>query len=492
MIMHASDIGYVIGTRNDVDFSGFQSVLDVPILWNQLEDAIATVSRSSQQKHPNAYRHLLIRAHKGTSQIHIQIALATADAVIIAHYLDTKSDEQSIIVQEQSAIRIPIEYVKKGIQAIKKDRFNVSLPMRMQIFKIMKEHMLFVLADQDGRFMSIDGMAYTPSLPSYFFDEKDNKQTGKASSEYLDWYDRLALFNWGSNSDVSRPVFLDQGYVRYAEIKASLLQRCFELVYHATGDNKVRPVLRSVLMQFTEAGTIVCTGTDGYRLAQYRYVPFGDGTDCRYSPDWKSHQFVLHKDGVAALLAVLKRCSPNEMADVYLSSSHRSVIFRVGHADVLVPNIQSSYPDIRHVIPADNEYQTTVVIEKSVLLRMLRKYRQGIKKVRKNPGIQLHIFPSHLVLLPFLYPFGNNDNDPDDIYNQSEVVKIISMEGKPITINTDARFLYEAVHAVQTRILAIRCISQNRVIEITSCENTASRHSQYMMPIVESIVERKQ
>ena len=127
-----------------------------------------------------------------------------------------------------------------------------------------------------------------------------------------------------------------------------------EVVFAASGDT-TRPMLTGVCFN-TRKGTLYIAGTDGYRLAERKFVE-----------NVKSEvRAVVPR---ATLQEVLRSLS-DEMEEVEMMFTETQVRFRMGEVEVVSKLIDGSYPDYLILLPKD--LGVTVVAEKGELMRMVK------------------------------------------------------------------------------------------------------------------------
>ena len=127
-----------------------------------------------------------------------------------------------------------------------------------------------------------------------------------------------------------------------------------EVVFTARGDTS-RPMLTGVCFS-THDGALYIAGTDGYRLAERKFI---DGVKSEVKA-------VVPR---ATLQEVLRAFS-DEIEEVEIAFTETQVRFRMGEVEVISKLLDGSYPDYRALIPGDLEVE--VIAEKMELSRMVR------------------------------------------------------------------------------------------------------------------------
>ncbi|MDO5481001.1 MAG: DNA polymerase III subunit beta, partial [Candidatus Saccharibacteria bacterium] len=127
-----------------------------------------------------------------------------------------------------------------------------------------------------------------------------------------------------------------------------------EVIFAASGDT-TRPMLTGICFS-TNEGALYVAGTDGYRLAERKFIE-GVKSDVKAVVPRATLQEVL-------------RSFSDEMEEVEIVFTETQVRFRMGEVEVVSKLIDGSYPDYRGLIPKNLEVE--VVAEKVELARMVK------------------------------------------------------------------------------------------------------------------------
>ncbi len=224
---------------------------------------------------------------------------------------------------------------------------------------------------------------------------------------------------------------LDGGiHINVAEIKEMIQQ----VVFAASAD-EARPILTGVLLT-VDGNQITLAAADGFRLSvRSAELP---------SPTERPLQAVIP----ARALSELARISTDGKETITMVLSPRSgrVIFRAKDAELASQLIEGTFPDYQQIIP--RSYQTRTVLSTASFLKACKQAeifaREGslIARISITPGGELQ--PGTVEISGQSEETGSNQTMVD-----------ASIEGPPILIAFNVRFLREVLDVIKTPNVAL-------------------------------------
>ncbi len=224
---------------------------------------------------------------------------------------------------------------------------------------------------------------------------------------------------------------LDGGiHINVAEIKEMIQQ----VVFAASAD-EARPILTGVLLT-VDGNQITLAAADGFRLSvRSAELP---------SPAERSLQAVIP----ARALSELARISTDGKETITMVLPPRSgrVIFRAKDAELASQLIEGTFPDYQQIIP--RSYQTRTVLSTASFLKACKQAeifaREGslIARISITPGGELQ--PGTVEISGQSEETGSNQTMVD-----------ASIEGPPILIAFNVRFLREVLDVIKTPNVAL-------------------------------------
>jgi DNA polymerase-3 subunit beta len=228
---------------------------------------------------------------------------------------------------------------------------------------------------------------------------------------------------------------LDEGI----QINMTDLKEMIHQVVFAASTDEARPILTGVLMT-VEGGTITMAAADGFRLSVR--------TTELSSPVERPISAVIP----ARALSELARISGDgkEMVTMVLPPRSGRVIFRAKDAELASQLIEGSFPDYNQIIP--QRYETRTVLSTASFLKACKQAeifaREGslIARVSITPGGELE--PGTVEISGQSEETGSN-----------ETVVDASIEGPPLLIAFNVRFLREVLDVIKTPNVALETSS---------------------------------
>ncbi|HFC09438.1 MAG TPA: DNA polymerase III subunit beta [Chloroflexi bacterium] len=224
---------------------------------------------------------------------------------------------------------------------------------------------------------------------------------------------------------------LDEGVM----VSVGDFREMVQQVGFAASSDDARPVLTGVFLQ-VEGGTLTAAASDGYRLSVRKLsVQNGGGADLSLIVPAR------------ALNEVARAARDDEEAVVMVAPPGRGqVVFRVGSdVEVVSQLIEGEYPPYEQIIP--QRYTTRTVVSTAAFVKACKQAeifaREGTQSTRLTitPGGEV---PGELRISATSESTGS-----------SESTLTATVEGEPITIAFNVRFLREALEAIRTPEVAL-------------------------------------
>lgn len=212
-------------------------------------------------------------------------------------------------------------------------------------------------------------------------------------------------------------------------------------VAFAASTDEARPILTGVLVQVNE-DEITLSATDGFRLSVR--------TSKLATPAGTSLRVVVP---ARALSEVARIAGDGEetLTILYLEKRNQ-IVFRLKNIEVVSQVIEGTYPDVSKIIPLS--YQTRTVLSTQAFLKGCKQAeifaREGSQITRLN-----------------IVPGGEMQPGSVEISGQSEEIgssrNLIdaSIEGEPIVIAFNVRFLREVLEVIKTPNVALETTRDN-------------------------------
>ena len=218
-------------------------------------------------------------------------------------------------------------------------------------------------------------------------------------------------------------------------LDAETFREIVEQVAFAAAKEEARPVLTGVSLRSKE-GKLYIAATDGFRLSLRTVepeTPVPDGWDVILpARTFKELDRIVAKTDAAVHMAVLQE--------------RRQMAFRTGPVDVLSQLIEGAYPQYEPLIPTS--YRTRLVVSRDLFLNACRQ-AQIFTRERFNEAVRLEIEPGEEA--PGILRVIARDEELGETATNLPAV----VEGEPITIGFNVRFLREALDAMPTADVAL-------------------------------------
>ncbi|WAH37010.1 DNA polymerase III subunit beta [Alicyclobacillus dauci] len=216
--------------------------------------------------------------------------------------------------------------------------------------------------------------------------------------------------------------------VQGLQVQSSMLGDLIRTTAFATANTEVRPILTGINIQCAN-DKLTFTATDGLRLATH-YVTLTD------APKW---QAVIPGKSLIELTKIL--ASGDDIVELYLTESHS--LFVSGDTRFYTRLIDGTYPDTSRIIP--NGHKTEVIVPGDDLLGAIDRAAL-IARDRDNHMVRLELENTVLTV---------SSNSPE-IGNVSETVESEQKTGDDLQIAFNARYVLDALRALDAAQLTIR------------------------------------
>lgn len=226
-----------------------------------------------------------------------------------------------------------------------------------------------------------------------------------------------------------------------SSLKVKSFSRAIDHVFYAASLDETRPVISSILLQFTEEECTIAA-TDGYRLAVEKIE----------ATKFDETQQVLIQ---ARMLAEIARIiGKNNAEDVYIFVSQElaQVSFQVEDTTMMVRLTEGKFPNFKAIIPPS--FAITTLIEREPLIHALKTALVVAKE--SSSIISLEINPSLIKVLGMSQNVGENTTDLESSYTGKEKK----------TISCNAKFLLDCLSRIDAELIEFSLNEELKPIRI--------------------------
>ncbi|MCD6520985.1 MAG: DNA polymerase III subunit beta [Anaerolineae bacterium] len=218
-----------------------------------------------------------------------------------------------------------------------------------------------------------------------------------------------------------------------ANIPAEVLRRMIDQVVFAAATDESRPVLTGVLAEVS-AESLTFAAADGYRLSV-------SSASLENGPETPLSLIIP-----ARALQELRRISAEAEGAVQMlvAQSRNQVFFHFDDIDLISQLVEGTFPNYKQIIPTS--YNTRTVLDTGEFLKAMR---MAFIFARDSSNIvRLQITPNggggRLVISASSAEYGDNVSELDAV-----------VEGQPIEIAFNARYLIDALNVIDTEQVAL-------------------------------------
>ncbi|MCL6515995.1 DNA polymerase III subunit beta [Alicyclobacillus sp.] len=209
---------------------------------------------------------------------------------------------------------------------------------------------------------------------------------------------------------------------RSLEVSSERIRELIQRTAFASATSEVRPILTGVHVERTSSG-LVFTATDGLRLATHTV-----GSDEADDTQW---QVNIPSKSLVELAKILP--DSDTPVQVLVSESHS--LFVTGNTHFYTRLIEGTYPDTARLIPTT--HRTEVAVDADLLAGAVDRAAL-IARDRENHMVRLEIAGTSIQV----------SSSSPEVGNVTEQVEANRMEGDDLSIAFNARYVLEALRAL--------------------------------------------
>lgn len=235
---------------------------------------------------------------------------------------------------------------------------------------------------------------------------------------------------------------------RQITLPADLLKSVIRETVFAVSTSESRPVLTGVKWQIKEDG-LVCVATDSHRLARRKVT-------LEHLPTEEANVVIPGKS-----LTELSKILSDSTTPVDIFMTNQQVLFKTSDVLFFSRLLEGNYPDTSRLIP--EEYNTTVTINGKSLLQAIDRASLLAREDRNN-------------VVRFSTLTDNNieisSNSPE-IGKVEEEIQVESLEGEELRISFSAKYMMDALKAIDGQEVVIQFTGAMRPFIIRSVHDDA-------------------
>jgi DNA polymerase III subunit beta len=219
------------------------------------------------------------------------------------------------------------------------------------------------------------------------------------------------------------------------QIDPDVLRQMIDRVAFAAASDESRPVLTGVLADFSDDG-LTLAAADGYRLSVCT-------TELEQAPEQPTSVIIP-----ARALQELRRISgeQEDPVEMLVSSGRNQAYFHLKDIDLVSQLVEGTFPAYRQIMPTS--FNTETIVSTADLLKAVRmafifaRDASNIVRVQMVPGGENS---GRMVISATSAEHGDNVSEID-----------ATVEGKPIEIAFNARYLIDALEVMDTAQVSIQ------------------------------------
>ncbi|MDV6378829.1 DNA polymerase III subunit beta [Sporosarcina sp. GW1-11] len=232
------------------------------------------------------------------------------------------------------------------------------------------------------------------------------------------------------------------------ELPADLMKSIIRETVFAVSQQETRPVLTGVQWMMKE-NELYCIATDSHRLARRIITP-----EVQASTPFNA---VIPGKSLQELSKIL----PDHSTAVEIFIANQQVLFKLHNVLFYSRLLEGNYPDTSRLIPS--EYKTSITINGRNLLQAIDRASLLAREDRNNivhfstdgsPHVQI------------------SSNSPD-VGNVEELVEAVHIEGDPLKISFSAKYMMDALKAIDGQDLKIHFTGSMRPFILKSIDSEA-------------------
>ena len=226
------------------------------------------------------------------------------------------------------------------------------------------------------------------------------------------------------------PVIPSAGERPTTRISQRLLKRALAEVTFAAAADEARPILTGVLTRF-EGDRLTLAAADNYRIA-VKTVATLDPVD--------ETSVVVPARSYVELARIL--ADTDDPVDVVLTQSKSQILFHLESTDLVTRLIDGQFPNYQQVLPSS--HSTRAVVERQEMLNAVRLSALIASSSANVVKLQLSSNGESGIRIAAAADIGDTEGEVD-----------AAVEGDPVTIAFNARYLNEALQNVDADQLAL-------------------------------------
>ncbi|MGG0656108.1 DNA polymerase III subunit beta [Rummeliibacillus pycnus] len=235
---------------------------------------------------------------------------------------------------------------------------------------------------------------------------------------------------------------------RQITLPADLLKSIIRETVFAVSTSESRPVLTGVKWEIQEDG-LVCIATDSHRLARRK-------VSLEHLPTEEANVVIPGKS-----LTELSKILSDSTTPVEIYMTNQQVLFKTSDVLFFSRLLEGNYPDTTRLIP--EEYNTNVTINGKSLLQAIDRASLLAREDRNN-------------VVRFSTLADNNieisSNSPE-IGKVEEEIQVESLEGEELRISFSAKYMMDALKAIDGQEVVIQFTGSMRPFIIRSVHDDA-------------------
>lgn len=248
----------------------------------------------------------------------------------------------------------------------------------------------------------------------------------------------------GSNPD-EYPVLPEIKDEHSFTLQSDLMKSIIRETVFAVSQQETRPILTGVHWTIEE-GRLSCVATDSHRLARRLATP--------EDMPAISFNFVVPGKSLQELNKILS--DTNDPVEILISD--QQVLFKMNHVLFYSRLLEGNYPDTSRLIPEDSK--TSIVVNGRALLQSIDRASLVAKEEQNN----IVRFSTEGQMIEI------SSNSPE-IGKVEELVEAIKMEGEELKISFSAKYMMDALRAIDGQDIEIQFTGAMRPFILKSVDN---------------------
>ncbi len=226
------------------------------------------------------------------------------------------------------------------------------------------------------------------------------------------------------------PVIPSPGERPTTRVSQKELRRALSEVVFAAASDEARPILTGVLTRLS-GDQLTLAAADNYRIA-VRTLPVLDPVE--------DISLVVPARSYAELMRVLT--DTDDPVDIMLASSKSQILFHVQDVDIVSRLIDGQFPNYQQVLPSS--HSTRAVVERDDLLKAVRLSALIASSAANVIRLRMGDEGSGTITIAAAADVGETEGEVE-----------AAIEGDPVQISFNARYLQEALQALDHEQLAL-------------------------------------